>query len=288
MELRQVEPFGIEVAGDVGSGFSSAEQDDLREAWASQGLLLFRGIHLSMQEQIDLCGIFGPTLPLGHPENYLVSNVAPDGFLGTQELLFHNDIPFVPAPYPGGSLHAIDVDSGVSATRFASGYLAYDSLPDSLRERIAGLRSLQLRKRVAVTRTRLTDLVDGDSAAVHSVVRRHRTTGRPYVFVNEDMTGGLIGLTEEASDSLLAQIFEVFYSPENVYEHVWRNGDMVLWDNLAVQHARAALTTPAHRTLQRVTVAKYGLYDQNPTDLENFERLKSVNRGAQFEAEPVG
>ena len=45
------------------------------------------------------------------------------------------------------------------------------------------------------------------------------------------------------------------YSGEFTYEHRWRLGDLIVWDNVAVQHARR---DPAggNRTLQRVTLAE--------------------------------
>ena len=51
-----------------------------------------------------------------------------------------------------------------------------------------------------------------------------------------------------------------------IYGHRWATGDLVLWDNLAVQHARGAAGTGV-RTLQRVTIAELGYESQYPSDL---------------------
>jgi alpha-ketoglutarate-dependent taurine dioxygenase len=54
-------------------------------------------------------------------------------------------------------------------------------------------------------------------------------------------------------EALLAELFEHLYAPANLLEHRWRNGDLVLWDNLAVQHARANVQSDGpSRTLQKV------------------------------------
>ena len=42
------------------------------------------------------------------------------------------------------------------------------------------------------------------------------------------------------------------YAPDNVYEHTWQVGDLLVWDNLALQHARDAVN--GRRTLRRVPV----------------------------------
>lgn len=288
VDHHPLEPFGIEVHVDFDEALDPEVQPELRRLFEQEGLILFRGLQLTMEDQIRLCSGFGPTLPLGHVENYLVSNVLPDGLLGTQELKFHNDIPFVPLPYPAGSLHAVEVDEGVSATRFASGYLAYAHLPAELQARVDRLNAIQVMDRADLRRTRLTDLVSGDPAAVHSVAPKQVATGRRYLFVNEEMTASIIGLPEADSDDLLDELFSHFYSDDNIYEHTWSQGDIVIWDNLAVQHARRAITMPGHRTLQRVTIARYGLYDQTPSLLESFEQMRTSNRGASWEPVEAG
>jgi taurine dioxygenase len=271
---RPIEPFGFEIEVELDRPLDTREADQLRSLYQQDGLVLIRGLQLSMDEQLDLCSVFGPVLR-GSRENYFVSNVRPDGLLGTEEFLFHNDVPFVPAPYLGGSLHAVEVGDGVSGTRYASGFLAYEHLPAPLRTRVDSLNALQVRRRAGTRRTRLSDLHPRDLSTVHTVVGHQRSTGRPYLFVNEDMTGTIIGMSEQESDELLDELFSYLYAEENVYEHSWRQGDIVIWDNLAVQHARRAITSSASRTLQRVTIAEIGYYEQTPVDLRSFEKLRT-------------
>jgi taurine dioxygenase len=276
---RPLAPFAVEADVDRRSGLSPDDEAELRRLYQLEGLLVLRGQQLTMNEQIDLCSVFGPVLRDSR-ENYVVSNVRADALLGSKALLFHNDVPFVPLPYLGGSLHAIDVDEGVSATRFASGFRAYQRLPLPLRERVDGLNALQLRKRVEGRRTRLVDLRARDVAAVHPVVGHQAATGRPYLFVNEDMTGCIIGMTEAESDELLEQLFSYLYDEDDVYQQFWRNGDIVIWDNLALQHARHEVAPVGNRTLQRVTIAELGFYDQIPYDVASYEKLRTVPQPA--------
>jgi taurine dioxygenase len=268
---RRLEPFGVETELDPAGGLGEAEQQELRRLYALDGLILIRGLRLSMDEQLDLCSIFGPVMR-GSRENYIVSNMRQDGLLGTRELLFHNDVPYVPAPYLGGSLHALEVEDGVAATRFASGLRAYERLPQPLRERIEGLNALQVRERVEGRRNRLTDMIPGDLCTLHPVVGRREGDGRPYLFVNQAMTACIVGLPEAESEALIEELLSHLYAADEIYEHVWRTGDIVIWDNLAVQHARKPLG-PGARTLQRVTLAEIGYWEQWPTDLPTFEAL---------------
>jgi len=240
--------------------------------------LLFRGQSLTMDQQLDASEIFGPVMR-GAMDNYLVSNVEEEGLLGDGELLFHVDIPFVPAPSLGGSLQALDVDQGVSATRFASAFRAWEQLPEDLQCRIDGKTVLHVRGRELGRRTTLSDSQPGDNCAVHALVGRQEGTGRPYLFACMDMAALVIGLSEPESESLLEELFRHLYAPENIYEHHWRNGDLVVWNNRAIQHARSPIER-GRRTLQRVAIAELGYWDQSPADLKTFDDLQRVKNKA--------
>lgn len=265
VETRRIQPFGFEAELVSLPTRGSAEADRLRILYRQDGLLVVRGLRLSHEEQIAFCRLFGPVLETPY-ENFIVSNVAANGHLGTRELLWHNDVPYLPSPYLAGCLHALSVDSEAVGTRFASGYRAYEGLPEPLRERIEGLKALHVRERVYDRPNRLTDLQEGDMCTVHDVVRRDPDSGRKYVFVNEAWTAQVIGLAEAASAELLSELHGHFYAEGNIYEHKWAEGDIVLWNNLAVQHARGSAGRGV-RTLQRVTITNLSYAEQYPTDL---------------------
>ncbi len=273
-------PFGWEAEVDLAAPLSPDRRAALARIYRRDGLILFRGQQLDRDRQLAACDIFGPALRT-ELDNYVVSNVEEGGFLGTQELLFHNDIPYVPAPFLGGSLYAQDAAEGAAPTRFASGFRAWERMPETLRARIADLKALQVRGRLLGRRTTLADMEAGDSATVHPVVPRQRETGRPYVFVNLDMSACITTLPPAESDALLEQLFALLYDPANVYDHHWRQGDLVIWDNLALQHARSETGT-ATRTLRRVSIGEYGYWEQMPTDLATHAMLQGMDKaGAQ-------
>lgn len=264
--------FGIEVATDLSGTFSEPEKEALRALYRRDGLLLFRGQKLSKSQQIAACDIFAPALPEDAIENFIVSNVEEDGVLGDRELLFHNDVPFVPAPFLGGALYALEVDAGVSTTRFANAMSGFEALPDDMQRRIEPMNAIHVRARAFTRRSKLSDCEPQDNCAVHALVGMQEDTGRPYMFACMDMTAQVIGLSEPDSDALLEQLFATLYAPENIYEHSWQAGDLVIWDNLAIQHARSEIVS-GRRTLQRVTMGKWGYWEQCPVDLPTFDEL---------------
>jgi taurine dioxygenase len=263
-DVRSISPFGAEVRSGDGQLSGAAERAELLRLFVTDGLLVMRGLSLTMSEQQAFCRTFGP-IPDSPYENFYVSNQRADGFLGNKELQWHNDVPYLPSPYLVGALHAVDVDPDTTSTKFVSGMRAYESLPQSLKERVSGLKALQVRQRTSERRNRLEDLEAGDLCTVHSVVRRQEGTGRPYLFVNENMTACIIGMPDAQSDALLSELFSYLYADEAVYEHKWQPGDLVVWDNLAVQHARGAVGEGA-RTLQRVTCTRHTYLEQYPAD----------------------
>jgi len=265
IETRPLQPFGFESELTSVPAPESTEADRLRSLYRQDGLLVVRGLRLSFDQQIAFCRLFGPVCETPY-ENFLVSNVDANGHLGTRELLWHNDVPYLPSPYLAGCLHALRVDSEAVGTRFASGYRAYERLPETLRARVAKLKALHVRERVYDRPNRLTDLETGDMCTVHSVVRSDPESERNYLFVNQAWTAQIIGLAEAASERLLDELHRYFYADGNVYEHKWAEGDIVLWNNLAVQHARG-LAGNGIRTLQRVTITNLSYAEQYPTDL---------------------
>lgn len=268
-------PFGWEVDIDLSAPVSEDHRDALVRVWRRDGLILFRGQKLDKPRQMDACEIFGP-VQREAIDNFVVSNVAPGGLLGNAELLFHNDIPYVPVPFIAGSLFAVEVASeGAPPTRFASALKAWDRLPDAFRQRIEGLKALQVRGHILGRRTTLADLDAEDPCCVHPVVGRQQGTGRPYLFVNMDMTAQFTALDAGASDALLEELFGHLYAPEHIYEHHWTPGDLVIWDNLAIQHARSAFGD-APRTLQRVSIARLGYWEQVPNDLPVFQAMQEM------------
>jgi taurine dioxygenase len=71
------------------------------------------------------------------------------------------------------------------------------------------------------------------------------------------MTEYVEGLPRTDSDRLLARVFDAAEDSRFVYEHVWRVGDVMLWDNRCTMHARTDFP-PERRLFWRTTVAGTG------------------------------
>jgi taurine dioxygenase len=85
----------------------------------------------------------------------------------------------------------------------------------------------------------------------------HPRTGTPILYVGEMQAERVVELDERASRDLLDELLAHLYRPEHRYDHAWEVGDLVVWDNLALQHGRGAVTADGPRTLRRVALAHH-------------------------------
>jgi taurine dioxygenase len=56
------------------------------------------------------------------------------------------------------------------------------------------------------------------------------------LFVTEGHTSEVLGVDGADSNALLSFLTEHVKKPEFQYRHRWKKGDLVVWDNCAVQH----------------------------------------------------
>jgi len=89
---------------------------------------------------------------------------------------------------------------------------------------------------------------------LHPVVRTHPETGRKALFVSEHFTTRIVGLPEDESRALLDELFAHSVRPEHLYRHVWRERDLLFWDNRSLMHLAAGTPDHLRRKLHRTTI----------------------------------
>ena len=181
------------------------------------------------------------------------------------ELIYHSDYAFAEHPLQAISLHALEVVDGASSTRFVSSVAAHQALPAKLRARAEALDADFVAPATEVQGIRACD-TRPEHQLLHErrrVIQRHPATREPYIAVNEMQTAGILDVEPADGKAMLEALFGVLYRPENLYEHRWMTGDIVIWDNLALQHARGDLSSVGRRELQRVCCG-VSLYDMYP------------------------
>ena len=275
LQVRDLTPeFGAEIEGlDPHAPLDDEQCRVLRRAFDDRGLLVFRGLDLDVNEQAALAGtLIGETGSAGgdapeDPEEaaptraMFVSNKAPGGNAPYGRLLFHSDMMWSDTPFQVLTLYGVDVEQPAVPTAFVSMGRAWDTLPEDLRARVDGLHALHITGQQARggddDEELLQPIREHAQSTTTSVGHRHPRTGRTQLYVSQMMTREIVELPAEESEALLEELFAHLYDPAHVWEHEWRNGDLVAWDNLAIQHARSdvRIDGPA-RTLRKVIAPK--------------------------------
>ncbi|MEO8696398.1 MAG: TauD/TfdA family dioxygenase [Acidimicrobiales bacterium] len=257
---RSIEPFGIELLVDLRSEFDPVEAQEFRHLFEVHDLVLVRGNVLTMEEQLRVCALLGPVL---HSDSGLMTNDTVIGLAGV-ELVYHSDYGYSPEPLQAISLHAVDVVDGETSTRFAGGRHGYESLSPSMQQRVADLSALQVFGAQLDRRNRLSELDPVLPSTIHALAQPHDATGSRWLFAPQMLTDSIVGLPEEESEAIIAEIFGALYAPSQILEHRWHVGDFVIFHNMRVVHARGDVSKVARRVLQRVTLGTKGYLDLYP------------------------
>ncbi len=258
--------LGIEVGGvDLAQPLDDAAFARIRAAWYEGLILLFRGQSLDEAAQAAFAARFGPLAGVlnkhggsgTHPGVMYISNIVENGkligALPDGEMYFHSDQCYVEKPAMATMLYAMEIPSRGGNTLFANMYRAYETLPEALKARLDGKLAMNVYDYAGSATTRGQAAADAPRYA-HPVFRTHPETGRKALYVNRLMTTAIEGLDAAESDAVLEQLFDHAEQPGNVYEHVWRPGDLILWDNRCTLHARTDFDASERRKLRRVVV----------------------------------
>jgi alpha-ketoglutarate-dependent taurine dioxygenase len=245
--------LGVDLGGPL-------DEVGLRAALAEHHLLLVRGQEVSDDDHLRLASVFGPIPSERSGRIGIVSNVRPDGVLGSDRATWHSDYMFFPQPYEAISLYGLDIPEGGTETSFANAVLAAHTLPDELRRRLADLQG----RAVAALGGSLSDGIryrtgrcDGvDPHQVRPLLWPHHASGEPILAIWHQQTDAVLQLAQEESVALLDELFAHLYQPAHVHVHRWQPHDLVLWDNHALQHSRPDVGVERPRSLRRVCVGQ--------------------------------
>ena len=268
LDIRPLGPaLGAEVTGlDLSRPLDDAVFEAVYAAWLEHLVLVFPGQRLTERQQVRFAERFGEPVGSRSMTRFdereerdnrvmLISNIrengVPIGLLPDGELMFHTDSVHLERPLKGAMLFAEEIPSSGGNTMFASMYRAYDALPEKTKAQLEGLRAVNVFDYETQVKTGRLDR-SKVKHHIHPAVRTHPETGRKALYVNRLMTEEIEGLSEAESDALLRELFDHAERPEFVYEHRWRLGDLVMWDNRCTMHARTDFPPGERRMMRRV------------------------------------
>lgn len=292
-EDLQVVPTGTALGAEIrGVDLSQPVPEEtkalLRQAWTEHLVLLWRDQQLPDLSFMQAAAIFGkPKEPAArkyeiaggykiggrrvplHPHVSLISNLDEDGNpvhdnggLGSYEVVWHSDNSYAAVPPAGSMLYAVVLPTdGGGDTWFNNQYLAYEELPADLKRAIQGRsqRHDASRNSAGVLRptVKLPATPEEVPGPVHPLVRVHPASGRRALYLGRRRvwpSNYILGMSNEESEALLDRLWAHATQEKYAWKHVWRLGDLVLWDNRCAMHYRSEVDASQARVLYRTVI----------------------------------
>lgn len=209
-----------------------------------------------------------------HPESadvLILSNVKLGGKpVGLEDAgsYFHTDYSYLDVPARCTMLYAIQMPaSGVNlGTTFANQRKAWEDLDPTMKKRLEGLvgrHHYGNRDNLDETTRTVASPLNRDQKAKldwvrHPVVRTHPRTGRKTLYSISGSSFGIEGMDDAEAVKLLDELKVHATQPKYLYQHPYRVGDVVIWDNCCLLHQAPLPDPTTARTLWRITVKDKG------------------------------
>lgn len=237
---------------------------ELRVLLEARGVLLFRGLDMSDEQQLQ----FGKTLGAPrHEHGTDITKVSSDKKTspifaeytkGTY--FFHFDDTYMQYPALASVLLARTIAPNGGQTEFANTYAIYEDLPEDEKRYLDTLQAVHSQE--TIQRKAFPDPTEfqlglwGEGAipaTTHPLVWQH-ASGRKSLLIGETMSR-IVGLESATSDALVRRILDLAERPEYRYRHDWQVGDVLVWDNTGTMHRVVPFDLDCGRELLRVKLA---------------------------------
>ena len=271
--LRPLGPrLGAELVGvDLARGVDEELFRAIYQAFLKYEVLLFGAQDLPPGRQVEFARRFGEVQihvmnqyhADGYPELYRLSNLDENGNptghhpdKGT--LAWHTDGSWQRVTGQATIIYSEIVPESGGETHFCDMYGAYERLSPAWKERIANLRTVHNLDFSRNRRHGEQPMTEAQRLAVppvdHPIVRTHPETGRKCVFLG-DHAEYVPGMDYDEGRALIEELNALIIHPDLSYQHRWKPGELIVWDNRCVLH-RATPYDPAtqRRVIRRCTI----------------------------------
>ena len=284
MHLTPVhDDFGAEVHGvDLRDVSAEAGYADIRAAFETHSLLLFRGQDLSDDEHLAFARLFGPLedrLARPEPKITTVSNEKDGGTAGEMDhqtlnlkanQLWHTDSTFLPDPALANVLQSRVVPSKGGETEFVSTRAGWRKLDPALKDKA---RSAVVWHRYAHSRARIDPDLARDDMFTRCKDQSWRAvwpnpvTGKEALYIASHAFA-VEGMPEAEGAALIGTLIGAVTGADAIYTHSWTPGDVIVWDERATLHRGRPWPYSEPRTLVSICVTAQdtdGLANIRPT-----------------------
>ena len=247
--------LGAEISGlDFAQDLNAQDAGALRNAFLKYHLLCLRSAPLTPEAFVVLARCFGePKLHVlrnrRHGEvpevavmdsTYLRAEDKPVDFNLDRKSAWHTDDSYFEKPAKITLLQGLAIPESGGQTRFCNTQKAFEDLTDADKVRVEGLQAVhgydtmrapaRAAKRTAQEEAETPDVV-------HPLIRTQEETGAKAFYFNPNRTDRIVGMDRAESDALLDWVHETVTQDKYRYDHEWRVGDVLIWDNRCVLHS---------------------------------------------------
>ena len=255
LNIRLVgEQIGVEVSGVDVKTISDEDFGKIYQAWIDHNVMVVKAQELTIPEFLAYSRRFGivephPSKSTRHPDYpditlLGVNKFGADGALNQAIYRrgaegWHTDGAYDEVPFKATQLYALAVPNIGGDTFFASGYAAYEALPQRLKQRLEGVVggfTYGGRK----SNQALLNPEDRDwKPVLHPIIRTHRESRRKSLYFDPGKIVFVEGAEENESNDLIKELAGYMIQPQGQYRHKWSVGDIVIWDNRCSYHKAA-------------------------------------------------
>jgi taurine dioxygenase len=256
LEIRPLsDALGAEISGlDLTKPLSAENLAAVKRAFLDYHLLCFRSEPLTPPQFTAFSKQFGePQLQLVrrrraseapevavHETTYETPEDKPDDMNMVRLSGWHTDDSFMEEPCRSTLLQSIRIPDSGGQTRFCNVEKAYAELTEADKKRVEGRKAIHDydTSRAPARPTTLTSSEKRETHEVaHPLVVTDEESGKKALYYNYNRTDRVVGLERAESDALLDWVHEWTTQPQYRYDHDWRVGDILFWDNRAVIHS---------------------------------------------------
>ena len=257
------EVFDVDLSADL----DAVTFVEIKRAFHSHLVLIFRDQKLTDQQQYDFSARFGPIIPhpyfKGLPDiTEIFKIIREPGESYSWDSFYHSDLMFLERPPLGATLYAKELPPYGADTAFTNLYLAYETLSDGMKSLLTGLEAVNESgdpQQYSNRYQSMDELAKNDAmGATHPVVRVNPDTGRKALFVSLAFTTRFVGMTEQESLPLLKYLYEHSIQAHLGCRLSWQPGSMAMWDNRVCLHHGVSdyfgEVAKHRRVMQRATI----------------------------------
>ena len=257
--------IGCEIRTDKATLLSGARAGEIRELLEQRGVIAFREIAMSDEEQIAFTHTLGT---FAHEESeqrgdgkdhvYPITmdeSINPVASYLKGAFYWHIDGTMSDRPIRASIMSSRALSApGTGQTEFCNTYAAWDELPDDEKARLDGLMVHH-----AMWRSQLYWHPEPSYALLQQWKARGQTT-LPLVWTHRSGRKSLVlgntalqvvGMDWPDSEDLLVRLRDWATQDRFVYRHEWSLGDMVIWDNTGTMHRAMPYDHQSGRLMHR-------------------------------------